>query len=108
MELTALLKRALKDPRGFGGQPVAIADELLEMIAVFANGDVWTAEDAEHILRYTGADAALICRPFVSAVYGGAEEGVKLYIEKIGAELADAMAMCGAKDVASITRDMIF
>ena len=30
------------------------------------------------------------------------------YIEKIGAELADAMAMCGAKDVASITRDMIF
>lgn len=29
-------------------------------IPVFANGDVWTAEDAEHILRYTGADAALI------------------------------------------------
>ena len=42
-ELTALLKRALKDPRGFGGQPVAIADELLEMIAVFANGDARTA-----------------------------------------------------------------
>lgn len=31
-------------------------------IPVFANGDVWTAEDAEHILRYTGADAALIGR----------------------------------------------
>ena len=30
--------------------------------SVFANGDVWTAEDAEHILRYTGADAALIGR----------------------------------------------
>lgn len=31
-------------------------------IPVFANGDVWTGEDAEHILRYTGADAALIGR----------------------------------------------
>ena len=31
-------------------------------IPVFANGDVWTAEDAEHILRYTGADGALIAR----------------------------------------------
>ena len=31
-------------------------------IPVFANGDVWTAEDAGHILRYTGADAALIGR----------------------------------------------
>lgn len=55
-----------------------------------------------------GADGVIICRPFVPAVFGGAEEGVKLYIEKIGAELADTMAMCGAKDIASITRDMVF
>ena len=54
-----------------------------------------------------GADAVLICRPFVPMVYGGAEEGVKLYIEKIGAELSDTMAMCGAKDLASISRDMV-
>lgn len=31
-------------------------------IPVFANGDIWTGEDAAHILRYTGADAALIAR----------------------------------------------
>ncbi len=31
-------------------------------IPVFANGDVWTAEDAVRILRHTGADAALIGR----------------------------------------------
>ncbi len=31
-------------------------------IPVFANGDVWTAEDAVKILRQTGADAALIGR----------------------------------------------
>ena len=54
-----------------------------------------------------GADAVLICRPFVPMVYGGAEEGVKLYIEKIGAELSDTMAMCGAENLASINRDMV-
>ena len=31
-----------------------------------------------------GADAVIIARPFVTAVYGGAEEGVKSYIEKAG------------------------
>ncbi|MBR6208167.1 MAG: tRNA dihydrouridine synthase DusB [Oscillospiraceae bacterium] len=31
-------------------------------IPVFANGDVWTGEDAAHILRYTGCDAALVGR----------------------------------------------
>ena len=42
-----------------------------------------------------------------TAVYGGAEDGVKIYIEKIGAELADAMEMCGVHDLKSITREMI-
>ena len=54
-----------------------------------------------------GADAAVIARPFVTAVYGGAEEGVKLYIEKIGAELADTMEMCGVHELKSITGEMI-
>ena len=31
-------------------------------IPVIANGDIWTGADAERILRYTGADAALIAR----------------------------------------------
>ena len=42
-DLTSLLRRALQDPRGFGEQRVIIAPELLEMIAVFANGDARTA-----------------------------------------------------------------
>ena len=42
-ELTELLHRALKDQRGFGSQLVEISDDLLEMIAVFANGDARTA-----------------------------------------------------------------
>lgn len=42
-DLTALLHTALTDPRGYGGQHIVIADELLQMIADFANGDARTA-----------------------------------------------------------------
>ena len=41
--LTTLLKRALDDPRGFGGQEIVISDEILSMVANFANGDARTA-----------------------------------------------------------------
>ena len=42
-ELTELLRRALTDPRGFGGRRVELAEGMLEMIANFANGDARTA-----------------------------------------------------------------
>ncbi len=42
-ELCALLKHALTDPRGFGGQTVEISDGLIASIAVFANGDARSA-----------------------------------------------------------------
>lgn len=54
-----------------------------------------------------GADGVIIARPFVTAVYGGAEEGVKAYIDQIAGELEDTMAMCGASAIAEITPDMI-
>ena len=38
-----LLKRALKDPRGFGNWEVEIEDDLLYLIANYANGDARTA-----------------------------------------------------------------
>ena len=42
-DITALLRRALTDPRGFGDQEVRIEDDLLRAIAVFANGDARVA-----------------------------------------------------------------
>ena len=42
-ELTALMKRALSDPRGFGGQEIELGEGMLERISVFANGDARTA-----------------------------------------------------------------
>lgn len=38
-ELTALLARALRDPKGFGNQRIHISEDMLHMIAAFANGD---------------------------------------------------------------------
>ena len=42
-EVAGLLRRALPDPRGFGGQTIHIPEELLQALAVFANGDARTA-----------------------------------------------------------------
>ena len=41
--LVTLLRRALTDARGYGGQPVELAAELLPLIAAYANGDARTA-----------------------------------------------------------------
>lgn len=38
-DLVQMLRQALEDPRGFGGQQIDISDEMLGMIARFANGD---------------------------------------------------------------------
>lgn len=42
-DLKGLLVRALKDPRGFGSQKVVIPEQMLDMIAEFANGDARNA-----------------------------------------------------------------
>ncbi len=42
-DIQSLLKRALTSPKGFSGQRIVIADDLLAAIAEFANGDARTA-----------------------------------------------------------------
>lgn len=54
-----------------------------------------------------GADAVVIARPYVTAVYGGGTEGVRCLTEKLGAELSDTMAMCGASCLSEISAEMI-
>jgi putative ATPase len=41
--LLKMLKHALQSPKGFGGQKIDISDELLSLIANFANGDARSA-----------------------------------------------------------------
>ncbi|MDD6155380.1 MAG: replication-associated recombination protein A [Eubacteriales bacterium] len=42
-DIVTLLRRAVTDVRGFGSQDVDISDDILERIAVFANGDARSA-----------------------------------------------------------------
>lgn len=42
-EVLRLLRQALEDPRGFGGQDIEIEESLLRAIALFSNGDGRTA-----------------------------------------------------------------
>jgi len=42
-DICELLKRAVTDERGFGGQEIEISDEVFELIANFANGDARSA-----------------------------------------------------------------
>ncbi|MCB2353015.1 replication-associated recombination protein A [Clostridium estertheticum] len=42
-ELIVLLNRALRDKKGFGNQKIQISNDMLKMIAIFANGDARTA-----------------------------------------------------------------
>ena len=42
-DLLKMLRHALQSPKGFGGQKIEISDELLNLIANFANGDARSA-----------------------------------------------------------------
>lgn len=75
-------------------------------VKVLVDGGIRTGVDVFKALAL-GADGVLICRPFVTAVYGGGAEGVKCYIDKLAGELADTMQMCGAHSIADITPDMV-
>jgi len=83
-----------------------IAEAVGSDMTVLVDGGIRSGVDVFKALAM-GAHGVIIARPFVTAVYGGGEEGVKAYIDKIGAELADTMAMCGAHTIADITSDMV-
>lgn len=84
-----------------------IADAVGGDLMILVDGGIRSGADVFKALAL-GADAVLIARPYVTAVYGGGEEGVKLYTEKIGKELADTMKMCGVSKLSDISKDNLF
>ena len=54
-ELVSLLKRAISSPKGFGNQNIVISDDVIRMIAVFANGDARTALSTLEMAVLNGA-----------------------------------------------------
>ncbi len=83
-----------------------IADAVGGDMKILVDGGIRSGVDVFKALAL-GADAVLIGRPYVTAVYGGAAEGVKALTDKLAAELEDTMTMCGAHSLEEITRDMV-
>ena len=95
------------------GQTRATADVLPEIAkavkgqcVIMVDGGIRNGVDIFKALAL-GADAVLIGRPFVPAVYGGEAEGAKLLFDKYKAELIDTMTMCGAHSLGEIVPDMV-
>ena len=79
----------------------AIAKAVKGRMMVLVDGGIRSGLDVFRALAL-GADAALLARPYVTAVYGGGAEGVALLTAKLKAELQDTMAMCGVHSLAEI------
>ena len=88
--------------------------EVLEEIAaavagrmmILVDGGIRTGVDVFKALAL-GADGVLIARPYVTAVYGGGSEGVKLLTDKLQNELVSTMKMCGVSSLSEITKECL-
>lgn len=87
-----------------------VLEEISEAVAgrmmVLVDGGIRTGVDVFKALAL-GADGVLIARPYVTAVYGGGAEGVKLLTDKLQNELATTMQMCGVSSLSEITKDCL-
>ena len=84
----------------------AIAQAVKGQMTVLVDGGIRSGVDVCKALAL-GADAVILARPYVTAVYGGGAEGVKLLTQKLRGELADTMAMCGVHSLKEITSDLL-
>ena len=71
-----------------------IAKAVKGKMKIFVDGGIRSGADIFKALAL-GADAVLIARPYVVSVFGGEEEGVIEYTNKLKNELYDVMKMCG-------------
>jgi 4-hydroxymandelate oxidase len=83
-----------------------IVDVVGGRLTILIDGGFRTGLDVFKALAL-GADGVLIGRPFAWCVYGGGAEGVRLYLERVRAELAEAMLMTGAASINDIVPSMI-
>ena len=84
-----------------------IADAVEGRMMILVDGGIRTGVDVFKALAL-GADGVLIARPYVTAVYGGGEEGVKVLTDKLAGELVSTMKMCGVSSLKEITKDCLF
>lgn len=85
----------------------SIVEAVKGQITIFVDGGIRSGVDVFRALAL-GADAVLIGRPVLTAIYGAGEEGFKVYMDKIVGELKSTMTMCGAASLRDITRDKLW
>ncbi|RQD72524.1 MAG: alpha-hydroxy-acid oxidizing protein [Tindallia sp. MSAO_Bac2] len=83
-----------------------IVKKVKDKMTIFVDGGFRSGDDVFKALAL-GADAVLIGRPFAVAAYGGGKEGVRLYADKIGNELKEAMLMTGCHQLNDIDRNKV-
>ncbi len=83
-----------------------IADAVAGRMMILVDGGIRSGTDIYKALAM-GADAVIIARPYVTAMYGGRAEGIELITERFRTELADTMRMCGTASLKDICRDNV-
>ena len=83
-----------------------IAEAVKGQISILVDGGIRSGVDVFRALAL-GADAVLIGRPVLTAIYGGGAEGLRVYMDKIVGEFKSTMTMCGAASLKDITRDKV-
>lgn len=76
-------------------------------VKIFVDGGIRSGTDVFKALSL-GADAVLIGRPIIPAIYAREAEGLNIYLDKIYAELVDTMTMCGARKLSDLNESFIF
>lgn len=90
--------------------PVEVLEEVVQAVdgrgTVLVDGGIRRGTDVIKSVAL-GADAVMIGRPVLWGLAAGGEEGVVRVLELLRAEIDLAMALCGAANVAEITRDLV-
>ncbi|HEX6927583.1 MAG TPA: alpha-hydroxy acid oxidase [Longimicrobiaceae bacterium] len=90
--------------------PITVLEEVVQAVAgrgtVLVDGGVRRGTDVVKALAL-GARAVLVGRPILWGLATGGEEGALRVLEMLRAEVDLAMALCGTRTVAEITRDLV-
>ena len=84
-----------------------IAKAVKGKIKILVDGGVRTGVDVVKMIGL-GVDAVLIGRPFVTASFGGATDGVETYVNKIKSEIKGAMILTGCSNISEIDEKVIY
>ena len=90
--------------------PIDVLEEVVDGVSgrgtVLMDGGVRRGTDVIKALAL-GAQAVLVGRPILWGLAAGGEEGVVRVLEMLRAEVDLAMALCGARTLAEVTRDLV-